>query len=70
MDGDGGQQSGVRECLALAGMFGAVALRYWTGVFPGVCRELARWRRRALGAAGGVPDRRVPEPRRGRAGEG
>jgi tetraprenyl-beta-curcumene synthase len=47
MDGDGGEQSGVRERLALAGMFGAVALRYWTGVFPGVCRELARWRRRA-----------------------
>ena len=37
----------MRERLALAGMFGATALRYWTGVFPGVCRELARWRRRA-----------------------
>ena len=47
MDGGGGEQSGVRERLALAGMFGAAALRYWTGVFPGVCRELARWRRRA-----------------------
>ncbi len=47
MDGGDGEQSGVRERLALAGMFGATALRYWTGVFPGVCRELARWRRRA-----------------------
>jgi len=51
MDGGDGEQGGVRERLALAGMFGAAALRYWTGVFPDVCRELARWRRRADGIA-------------------
>jgi tetraprenyl-beta-curcumene synthase len=47
MDGHGGEQGGVRERLLLAGVFAAAALRYWLTVFPGVCRELARWRRHA-----------------------
>jgi tetraprenyl-beta-curcumene synthase len=52
VNGHGSQQGGVRERLALAGVFAAAALRYWLTVFPGVCRELARWRRRA----GGITD--------------
>jgi tetraprenyl-beta-curcumene synthase len=51
MDGHGGKQGGVRERLLLAGVFAAAALRYWLTVFPGVYRQLARWRRRAGGIA-------------------
>lgn len=51
VDGHGSEQGGVRERLGLASVFTAAALRYWLTVFPGVCRELARWRRRAGGIA-------------------
>jgi tetraprenyl-beta-curcumene synthase len=39
----------VGERLALAGVFTVAARRYWLTVFPRVCRELARWRRRSTG---------------------
>ena len=51
MDGHVGQRGRVRERLLLAGVFTAAALRYWLTVFPGVARQLARWRRRADGIA-------------------
>ncbi len=38
---------GARERLALAGAFTLAALSYWLTVFPRVCRELGRLRRRA-----------------------
>jgi tetraprenyl-beta-curcumene synthase len=38
----------IAERVALAGTFVRAALAYWLTVFPRVCRELARWRRRAL----------------------
>jgi tetraprenyl-beta-curcumene synthase len=44
-------KTGVRERLALTGVFTGAALRYWLTVFPRVCRELAGWRRRAGGIA-------------------
>jgi tetraprenyl-beta-curcumene synthase len=51
-DGEQGRQDvGVRERLGLASVFTAAALRYWLTVFPGVYRQLARWRRRAGGIA-------------------
>jgi tetraprenyl-beta-curcumene synthase len=37
----------VRERLALAVVFVRAAASYWLVVFPRVCRELRRWRRRA-----------------------
>ena len=51
MDGHVGGRGRVRERILLAGVFTAAALRYWLTVFPGVARQLARWRRRADGIA-------------------
>ncbi len=51
MDGHVAERGRVRERLLLAGVFTAAALRYWLTVFPGVARQLARWRRRADGIA-------------------
>lgn len=41
------QHAGARRRLALERAFVQASLRYWLTVFPRVCGELARWRRRA-----------------------
>jgi tetraprenyl-beta-curcumene synthase len=45
---EGDKHRGGRRRLALELAFVRASLRYWLTVFPRVCRELARWRRRAL----------------------
>jgi tetraprenyl-beta-curcumene synthase len=42
----------IRTGVALAAGFAGAARSYWLGVFPGVCREVARWRTRAVA----IPD--------------
>lgn len=47
-----GRRPEAKERVALARVFTGSAFRYWLTVFPRVCRELARWRRRAAA----IPD--------------
>ncbi len=42
----------IGDRLALGGAFADAARRYWTAVFPRVCRERSHWRERA----GAIPD--------------
>jgi tetraprenyl-beta-curcumene synthase len=47
-----GERRGTWGAVVLAGVFTGAALRFWLIVFPSVCRELRRLRRRA----GEIPD--------------